>query len=362
MPVAPLPAWGLPPWPQPPALLPNAWCAANPLPWRRPVLVHLPAAAGMQHVSSGGVRVPLQATSQGSCALLTLGPGERRVLTPAPEPLNGIGIEATVRVLDNGRVRAEFDAAGRVERLCFDGDFTALAAALGGWGDAATCRVLEAGPVRARLAVEHPGGVAMWELRLHDDVLRLHGTFDPVALVGMARQPSADPQVTICGDQLRGLAVMSPTILTLGQAEGAPTAASSELRFARPRRPWQGLSLGQWARDRDEVAIDGESAPASHRLVDADDLVVVAAGELAGWRHLLFSEVGGTHARAVLYPLLLVQAQIRAEPDAAWRASTLTREGDGVVLSLQPGGMLEVRWLSAAPEHGADFHPASPGP
>ncbi len=337
-------AWGLPPWPPPQILQPTAWCAENPLPWPRPVLVHLPAAAGSHHVSSAGVRVPLQATAQGSCALITLGAGERRIMTPSPEPLVRFGIEATARVLDNGRVRAEFDAAGRVERLCLDGDFTALATVLGGWGEEATCTVVEAGPVRARLAVAHPGGIAIWELRLHEDILRLHGTFGPVTLSGMARQPGTDPQVLVFGDRHRGLAVLSPSDVTTGDGDKASTVMASELRFARPRRPWQGLSLGQLARDRDEVAIIAAAAPPSHRLVDADEVVVVAADERDGWRHLLLFEIAGSHARAVVYPRTLTQAHVRQAPGEAWSEATLTRERDGIVVNLPPASMRQVRW------------------
>jgi hypothetical protein len=117
-------------WPlAPPAGAPVAW---NPYPWRRRARVLLP---GPPHApalrDAHGARHPATAVHTMDTALFTgtaleLDPGAATTLVPDARPAPDARWETSASCLDQGRVRAEFDPAGHLVRLCIDGGFADL--------------------------------------------------------------------------------------------------------------------------------------------------------------------------------------------------------------------------------------------
>jgi hypothetical protein len=182
---------------------------------------------------------------------LQLGGLECVDLRPCEEPLAGSHWEVSHTVIDNGRVRAELDAEGRIARCCFDGRFVAIRDALvvpeldGApiSGDT-TIRILEAGPTRARVGVtiDSPAGTARitYTLVAGDDILQVtagwHGRSGSRLVL---RHPLNWP-----GAELRcaaeGPSWTSPTTATI--TDGRP-ATQRGLRWAVARAGDEAIGL-----------------------------------------------------------------------------------------------------------------------
>lgn len=158
--------WNPAPWARTCTLLLDARAAD--LPWslrdargRRHAVQVVDGPLGRQLLA----RIPMQELA---CAQLTLD----------SQPASDRAWEVSTRVLDNGRLRAEFDTEGRLSRLCVDGRFCALsgpALALPGPGPSQVS-VLEDGPVRARLLVERGDRRLVCSLHGDETCLDLHLT------------------------------------------------------------------------------------------------------------------------------------------------------------------------------------------
>lgn len=167
----------------------HAW---NPLPLSRRCSIAVGAAPGSAPWGlrdQDGRSYPIQLAEgplgRQFLSVIDLGPLECRRLEPLDDPVPGAHWEVSPRVLDNGRVRAEFDASGAITRLCLDGRFLPLTAPMPRpWLDGnlflpidTTVSVLEDGPVRARIAVcmEHGDGVLtlIYSLYAEERLLRI---------------------------------------------------------------------------------------------------------------------------------------------------------------------------------------------
>ena len=122
---------------------------------------------------------------------LQLGPLEVVDLVPFEQPLGGEQWEVTEKVLDNGWVRAEFNAQGGITRCCFDGTFVDVDKAIGqplidGKQPSVEPKIrpLESGPSRGRLLVSYddPTGHLRitYTLHAHDDILQVAVTWNPI--------------------------------------------------------------------------------------------------------------------------------------------------------------------------------------
>lgn len=374
----------------------RAW---NPLPFARRCVVALPTDGGTAPwsvVDSRGAKHPLQvvmgADGERWLTELALGPLECVGLRAWEEPVTSSHFEVGQRLLDNGRVRAEFDQRGRVVRLCFDGRFVALDAPLvdplvGGrpLAGAARLEVLESGPTRARVAATIDGaeGTARITYTLHanDDALQVgaawHGR--PGRRLALRHRLSwSEGELRCCGettpwsvdprsnafepepppvhglrwacrrDADRALLVLGQQPFALEPADLAiPVTPGVRYALADGNRASDQLSAGRAALS---LAVPGRPAgttpvlPARFRLVDADGLVPLWIERPAGWQgQLLLAEQEGSRGTARFAP---TEGHEVALVDA--RGETIQtlggEDGQGWALPYQPYGMYLVRW------------------
>jgi len=121
----------------------------NPLPVPRSVVVELPAARSWR--DADGAALPVQSVGEGrrkrSLVAVDLPALGSRRLLPGNVAAVVEGMHATPRRLDNGRVAADFDAAGRLVRLSVDGAPLALS-----------------GPARFVLYHDRPANFDAWDI------------------------------------------------------------------------------------------------------------------------------------------------------------------------------------------------------
>lgn len=378
----------------------GAW---NPLAIPRRCLVSLtPNAprAPWSLVDDSGARHPVQPTegALGPAWLVQvpLGPLASTNLAPSDDPAGACHWEVGPRVLDNGRVRAEFDGLGQVVRLCWDGVFADLAGpacapAIDGLPLAgeAEVSVLEDGPVRARIAVRREGPAGRldltWSLHADEDLLRVHATWTGdgecwldhataqrsaslhAAIEGArwslpqaasCTEPPMDPTplrwAALADTAGRGMALAAGRPITVHANAGhlrvlvAPAAAWA---LVSPRRG-SGAPLGQVA---EHLAIPGRPLPAGitvtrpFRLADLGGLTPLWVRRPAGWAgELLLAEQHGARTRAWMLPT------VRPAPGAeCWKVDVhgerlapcpLSPEGDGWQIDAAPGEIVVLRW------------------
>ncbi len=125
-----------------------------------------------------GALHPVQATADGAllCRLELDGLGAA-ALTPHDAAVSGARWEVSAESLDNGRVRAELDASGRLRRLSADGAYAAWRApALALARQDGECgpgrlSVRESGPVRATVVISREEGDIELSALAHEPVL-----------------------------------------------------------------------------------------------------------------------------------------------------------------------------------------------
>ena len=164
----------------------------NPLAIQRQGTVHIPLGsrqAPWALVDDEGRQYPVQVVEGplGRDMLVScdLGPLACKHLTAIDDPVSGAHWEANEHCLDNGRIRAEFNQQGLINRLCIDGQFQALSAPmpqpyhqglplLG----KANVSVLEAGPVRSHIGVTIDCGTSILRIdyRMYVDEPMIHIT------------------------------------------------------------------------------------------------------------------------------------------------------------------------------------------
>lgn len=359
----------------------GAW---NPLALARTALVVLPPDGPPPPAlhSVDGARHPLQVAAEGWLVQLALPALAGTVLVPTAS-VPGARWEVSATVLDNGRVRAEFDPLGRLVRLCWDGVFADLAGAacvplVDGRepAEAATVQVEEAGPVRARLRVRRGGLDLAYSLLALDDHLLVEAAWQgpgdcrlahPVgggealcAGDGPLRPPAAGPQAVrralLADAGGRGLALVAGMSQTVSCDAGALLVAVAQraaYALAAPRRGTWAMSLGQLA-EHLALPLQPGTAPGRPpvRLTEAGALAPLWAGRMDGWDgELLLAEQAGARQRA----WLMAESAGRGEcwscggdgtPLARCPASP---EGGGWRLDLGPGEIQRVRWRLPAP-------------
>lgn len=382
----------------------GAW---NPLALPRRCLVSLqPTAerAPWSLVDDLGARHPVQ-PSEGALGptwlvQVPLGPIGGTGLAPSDDPVTGSFWDVSEKVLDNGRIRAEFDPLGQISRLCWDGVFADIsgpccAPSIEGLSLAGTAHitVLEDGPVRARIAVrrETPDGRLdlTYTLLAHEDHLRIQAAWSGAAACWLdhataqraadlhcagegvrwsepqaasAIRPPMEPApgirwASIADAAGRGLAVVAGRPLVVHAHAGhlrVRVAPSSSWALAAPRRPPGSLTLGQLA---EHLAVPGRPLPAGievprpFRLAEPGGLVPLWTRRPQGWAgEILLAEQVGARTRAWLLP-----AVAPAKGSECWKVDArgerlapcpASPEGDGWQIDAAPGEVLIVRWTA----------------
>jgi len=373
----------------------------NPLPWARVCVTALPLGerrAPWGVADGEGARFPVQVVEgplgREMLVGLELGALECRHLHEHAEPVPGAHWEVEPTVLDNGRVRAELDALGQIERLCCAGVFADLAGPLVAptldglpLPGPASVRVLEDGPVRARIAVVRGEGRnvlnLVYTLHAGEDCLRVAASWsgrgalivdhptvhrgEPLLVAGelgawpVAQAANAFGDGVACvpacrwaalGDGGRGLAVLFPRPTTVTCSAGhlrLPIGSSLSWALADAGRPSScgraALALATAGRPYDGVG----DVPPALRWADLDGLVplwVRRSGH--GWTgEVILTEQRGRRGRAILYPRRGDLAAQAARIDAAGNVLSklpTTPEGDGCVLDYLAHEVCCVRW------------------
>lgn len=375
----------------------------NPLPFSRRATVLLPTDGGRPPwaVEDDLGRVhPLQVVEgplrQQWLVELNLDALECRDLIPHEDPLVLCRWEATPKVLDNGRVRTEFDASGNIKLLCFEGRFIDLDGPLAQplvnghplVGDT-SIELVEAGPVRSRILAitDSPAGICRRTYTLYAQAAHL------------------DIQVQFQGAVGRNFSLLHPLHERLGQLECAgdllpwtvPVEPSvvqeissrvSGLRWARVGEAGMQRSLGFIALRPFDVAvgenrveilaegqvsyslIDGgnrpradlaraawslavparyaavaEPGPAPFRLVDAEHVLPLWIDHPTGWKaRVLLLELEGHSCKPLIFipkaqecALVSMDGQILAQ-------LRKTKEGDAFELPLEGSDLVLIAW------------------
>jgi hypothetical protein len=144
--------------------------------------VHLHSLRASGVVDHRGASHPAQDGQIG----IELEPGAATRFVPAHGRISPAHWEVSATVLDNGRLRAEFDRAGRIVRLCWDGVFAQPASPWPGVsviGDPPACaaRSLDDPAIDAKFQVLEDGPVTAWvsfHRQLADGVLNLSYRLD----------------------------------------------------------------------------------------------------------------------------------------------------------------------------------------
>jgi hypothetical protein len=374
----------------------------NPLPFARQLVASLPMPRGTPPwaVCDGqGARHPVQVVEgplgRELLTELTLDALACSRLTPVMDPVAGGHWEVSRTVLDNGRVRAEFDPLGQLVRLCCDSRFCALSGpALHPLLDglplaaSATTTVLEEGPVRARVAVSRVGRQGalhlIYTLHAHEDVLRISASWDgsdelvldhPTTHRGGLLHLGAEPArwslpqsadlVQPGGAVQRGvrwaalgeeagqyLALAAPRALAL-------SAEAGHLRVHLERAASYALTTGDHgfagrglARTALALAVPGRSftgegdLAGAFRLGGSEQLVAWWASRPPGWGgELLLAESEGRRARATLFLGPAAREAWRVDAGGATRDPLpATPEGDGFELDAGAHEIVIVRW------------------
>lgn len=375
----------------------GAW---NPLPFARYATVSLPMGddAPWAVEDDSGARHPVQVVEgplgRELLTVLPFGALEGRRLTPLDDPVPGCHWEVSRTVLDNGRVRAEFDPLGQVVRLCCGGGFLDLAGPaiqplcdglpLAG---AAQLTVLEDGPVRARIDVARATAQGhlhlTYTLHAHEDVLRVAASWQGEGDLTLDI-PTAfrDGPVRVAGEsapwrQAQAASILKPVGRTLPGVSWATLGAEAQgkgvlLAGARPLslaveaghlliqvHTGTLFGLGSTARNEDALsppnlaralAVPARSFSANARLAPALRL----DGQLVPWwvrrpehwlGELLLVDPEGIRGTTTLY--------LPAGASEAWRVDAsgaplnripATPEGDGVAIAHAAHEIVLVRW------------------
>ncbi|GDY13093.1 hypothetical protein LBMAG53_19710 [Planctomycetota bacterium] len=380
---------------------PSLW---NPLPFARRALTVLPA--GDQRPpwalrAADGRQAPVQVVDlpDGSRELLVsfqLDALQGLALTGESEPVAEPNWEVSATVLDNGVVRAEFDALGHVSRLCWDGRFADLIGpAVAPRRDGlpltgeTTVTVAEAGPVRGLVVVERRclGGTlsVRYELHAHEDVLRVQAAWtasgdqahsEPPVLVhptghragdlwcsgdgGRWSIPAKASLFSSC-DPVRGIRWASlgdsggRSLAVVGARPLAVRAESGHLEvavegnvqyaIAGPRGDGR-LNLGQLAQ---HLACPARASTAGERtapwrFTDLGGVVPLWARRIKDWRGaVLLAEQAGSRGRATWF--IACREAARVMPDGAIIAALpATPEGDGWQVDFAPGELAIIAW------------------
>ncbi len=372
----------------------------NPFPFPRRALatIALEAPQARSVIDAYGRRHPLQALGGSTERLvgLELGALAGCGLTASDEPAAGAHWDVGPSVIDNGRVRAELDADGRVSRLCWDGLFADLAApavrasvdgvaVAGPW----EVRVLESGPVRARVrtAAMTAGGRMNidYVLHEHDDCLRVEVAYDGEGRLEIGHATEHRANTLMVADELRiapaargeslrglrwlalgdddarGLAIVGATPFTARVDDGLITVlARRQLSYAlaaKHRSPRTlPLSLLAQSLESPHRVRTGQtlgSAPTSasaFRFANLRSLVPLWAQKPRDWDgELLLSEQALARGRALFLPppgqggRVGIAVTVDARGTVV-RTLPMTPEGDGFHLDYGPGEILILRW------------------
>ena len=316
-------------------------------------------------------------------------------LAPIMDPVAGAHWEVSRTVLDNGRVRAEFDPLGQLVRLCCDSRFCAISGPalhplLDGLPLAAnaTTTVLEEGPVRGRVAVSRVGlqGALhlIYTLHAHEEVLRISASWDgddelvldhPTTHRGARLQLGAEPAswsraqaadaLSPGGEVQRGVrwaALGEEAGQFLALAAPRPLALSAQaghLRVHLERAVSYALATGDHgfsgrglARTALALAVPGRSytgerdLPGAFRLGGPENLVTWWASRPPGWGgELLLAESEGRRTRATLFVAPALREAWRVDAGGATLDPLpATPEGDGFEIDAGAHEILIVRW------------------
>ncbi len=393
-----------------PELAEATWGAWNPLPFARRLVAALPAGNGTPPwslIDAEGARHPVQvaegAFGRELLVPLDLGALACRRLTPGTEMVDATHWEVAPEVLDNGIVRAEFDRAGQLTRLCWDGVFADLAgpAVVPKFtgsdrkepksDSSVTCLVLEAGPVRARVAVTRSGPAGtlrvVYTLHAHEDVLRVSATWSGKGGLILVHPTGARTSALVVADEVNrrilsatarrddprepvpgvrwaafadgagnGLAVCSPRPFDVRAEAGVLEVLaghSCTYALANAKRPRGALNLGCLAATLSQPGrpFAGESSlPAPFRLAGGAGLVPLWArrpADATGGGEILFAEQSGARGRAWFHPAGCTNATDAWRSDVrGTRSASLPRtpERDGFQLDFQANAVFLVRW------------------
>ncbi len=386
----------------------GAW---NPLPFARRALVMLPLpdAPPAALLDANGARHPAQIVSgpsgvaHGMLADVELGALAATTLAPTDEPAPGATWEVSERVLDNGRVRAEFDVRGRIARLSWDGVFAEWTGpavtplidgqAFGSDGtdasgtSATVVTVWERGPVRALVTVTRSGPSGTLELsyalHAHEDALRISAHYDGTGLLELDHPTAHADASLVAIDELReytlasipgasgprgerrglrwaslgdragrGVAIAAGEPFPVRVEHGhlllpvEPRIGYALMRASRPSGPWRaaaGLAVPH-------LAHAGAARAARFRLVAPPHVATAWLRPCPGWQaELLLADQAATRSRVFLYPTRVAGSgaseAVKVDAFGATRSAVrATPENDGFQIELSPGEIALVRW------------------
>jgi hypothetical protein len=324
----------------------TSWGACNPFPVPRRAVVELtPGAGGCPGAlrDDGGALHPTQRLRDGPAGerwitALQLAPLQATRLQGVSTAVSTCHWEVSPRVLDNGRLRAEFDRQGGLERLSWDGVFAhwlrpacQLVDAQGQLLHAREVRVLEAGPVRAVVSVVFEQGHLDYGVLAHQSALELSWSGDE-ALGASCSLPLAGSQPPQIGDCLgvrstQGLGEHAGISWALA-GEGGTLEAGRSLALqldhpgqVRLQRAHAGLAVALGGRTRfllhpgphlpSGVGLDlcphlpwsGPGHPGQFRLLASPAVAALALAMTApGETELLLCELAGARSRCQLFP------------------------------------------------------------
>ncbi|MBA3685741.1 MAG: hypothetical protein H0W72_10950 [Planctomycetes bacterium] len=332
---------------------PGGRVAWNPLPVARRGLVAFvwPSGAPQAVIDQHGRRHPAQSVPDGFIVEFPFLACEALSLSPIDDQAAGALWETSPSVLDNGLVRAEFDADGSVTRLCLAGRYVTIVEPLvRGLGAPISVTVIERGPVRARLEVRRMQGVIRYSLHAHEPLLRVEldaaagAVTHVVAYIGAPVAGTLASWTAIGEPEGAGLAVLGALTTGTEHAVAAPAMyALSETQAIA----W---SCGRRALELAHPPLAVAAAPvvAAMRLAGLERAITLARQPPAGWDgDLVLVDESGRSARGWLFVTGTSEAWIG---DArGWRALSRTVEGDGWQIDLPPHARVAVRWRTSPP-------------
>lgn len=327
-----------------------AW---NPLPVARRGLVAFawPGVVPESVVDQHGRRHPAQSIPDGFIVDLPFLGCEALLLGPSSGPTAGALWETSPSVLDNGLLRAEFDAEGSVTRLCVAGRYVTIADPLvRGLGATASVTVIERGPVRSRLESRRALGTIRYALHAHEPLLRVEleapagAVMHAVAYAGEQCTGALARWTAIAEPEGAGLAVLGASTSGADHAVAAPTTyaltETQAIAWACGRRA---LELAH-----PPLAVDAPPTVAAMRLAGLERALALARQPPTGWDgDLVLVDESGRSARGWLYTAGAGEAWIG--DTRGWRALPRTAEGDAWQIDLPARAHVVVRWRTPPP-------------